>query len=463
MKILLIVYDNDSYIHWFPQGIAYIAGTLIKASYEVEIYHQDIHHYQDSHLTDYLNKNKFDVIGLSFIGGYYQYKKAKAISQAINESKNRPDLYILGGFGPSPEPEYFLRKLCADIVIIGEGELTIVELLEAHSNKRGLKNIDGIAYLENGMFYQNKRRELIQDVDSIPLPAYEMFPIEYYRLMRMPHSVNKDFIMPILSGRGCTFTCNFCYRMDKGLRIRSNEAIIEEIKYLQKNWGINYISFSDELLMSSKQRTISIAEAIIKANLNIKWECNGRLNYATLEVLKIMKKSGCVYINYGIESFDDQILKNMDKVLTTKQIVKGIEATLAEGISPGFNIIFGNIGEGKQQLMKGVDFLLKYDDHSEMRTIRPVTPYPGSPLYYYAISKGLLRDVEDFYEHKHINSDLLSVNFTDMTDDEFYDALSEANQVLLNNYTEKQKENIQKNVVNLYKNRDVGFRGFRQT
>ena len=261
----------------------------------------------------------------------------------------------------------------------------------------------------------------------------------------------------------CKFKCNFCYRMDQGFRARSNEAIIEEIKYLINRYSISYINFSDELLMSSEQRVIGLCEDIIKAKLNIKWECNGRLNYAKPEALKIMKKAGCVFINYGIEAYDDRVLKKMNKCLTTDQIKKGIEATLASQISPGFNIIFGNIGETKETLMKGVDFLLKYDDAAQMRTIRPVTPYPGSPLYYYAIENGLLKDVEDFYENKHVNSDLLSVNFTEMTDNEFYEALMNANKILLQNYHDKKRISIDEQLHNLYIRRDISFRGFRQT
>ena len=106
---------------------------------------------------------------------------------------------------------------------------------------------------------------------------------------------------------------------------------------------------------------------------------------------------------------------------------------------------------------------MKYDDHSQCRTIRPVTPYPGCPLYYYAIQKGLLKDVEDFYEHKHKNSDLLTVNFTDMTDEEFYDAMQWANEKLLNNYYDALKNKVISTEKNLYQNKDVTFRGFRPT
>lgn len=461
MRVLLICYDNESFIQWFPQGIAYIAATLLKYGHEVEIYAQDIHHYPESHLTEKLNNEKYDVVGLSFIGGYYEYRKAKKISEAVNASKQRP-FYIIGGFGPSPAPHYFLKKMNADVVVRGEGENTIIDLLEHLEHKKDLKNVLGIAYKIGEETFVNPSRPLIENIDDIPMPAYHLFDINHYRKLRMPGCTKTDFIMPVLSGRGCTFTCNFCYRMDKGFRARSNESIIEEIKYLQKNYRITYISFSDELLMSSIGRTISLCEDFIKSGLKFKWECNGRLNYAKPKVLKLMKEAGCVYINYGIEAFDDVILKNMDKVLTTKQIEEGIKATKAEGIMPGYNIIFGNIGENKETLMKGVNFLLKYDTEEELRTIRPVTPYPGSPLYDYAIQKGMLKDVEDFYENKHTNSDLLTCNFTDMSDEEFYLALMEANAILIENHQERQRKDVKKQLEKLYLGKDASFRGFRQ-
>ena len=462
MRILLVVYDNDSYISYFPVGTAYIASVLRKEGYEVEIYNQDVHHYPEEHLTDYLNNNKFDIIGLGVIAGYYQYRKLLKISKALNASKNKPEYYILGGHGPSPEPEYFLKKTEADIAVIGEGEETIVDLLNAISNKKPFNRIKGIAYRNGNQVILNDSRPLIHDIDTIPWPAYDMFPIECYRLLRDPHSTNKDFFMPVISSRGCTFKCNFCYRMDKGYRARSPEAIIEELKYLHKDYNINYIEFADELLMSSSVRVVELCEAIMKSKLKFKWFCSGRLNYATLDILSLMKDAGCVFINYGIESLDDAALKNMNKALTTKQIISGIETTLKAGISPGYNIIFGNIGENKEILQKDVAFLLKYDDGAQLRTIRPVTPYPGCPLYYHAIEKGLLRDVEDFYEKKHINSDLLSVNFTEMSDDEFHEALWEANMILIDNYYKNQKAKIVNQAQKLYRERDTTFRGFRQ-
>lgn len=462
MKVLLVVYDNDSFIHWFPQGLAYIAAVLEEIGCEVTVYNQDINHWPEEHLTRYLDENEFDVVGVSVIAGYYQYRKLLKISQAINDSAKRP-FYIIGGHGPTPDPDFFFRKTGADVIVTGEGEETVVELLEAVSSKSSLRKIHGIAYREGDRTYVNQRRTLIKDLDNIPFPAYHLFPIENYRLLRMPHSNSRDFTMPVLSGRGCTFRCTFCYRMDKGFRPRSEESIIEEIRLLQTNYGINYIIFSDELLMSSVARTESLCNAIIKSGLKFKWTCNGRLNYAKPDLLNLMKQAGCVFINYGIEAMDNEVLKLMQKGLRVNQVYKGIEATLETGISPGFNIIFGNLGDNIETLNKGVEFLLKYDDGAQMRTIRPVTPYPGSPLYYHAIEQGLLKNCEDFYENKHTNSDLLAVNFTEFTDDEFHAALFDANKRLLESYFAKKKEAVVEEAHRLYIGKNADFRGFRVT
>jgi len=462
LRILLVVYDNDSYIHWFPQGLAYIAAVLKKEGYDLEIYNQDVHHYPEEHLTAYLDQNKFDVIGVSIIAGYYQYKKLVSISNAIEKSKQRPAHFILGGHGPSPEPEYFLKKTRADIIVMGEGEETAVELFKTLADHGTLENIKGIAH-RNGQDVQvNPRRELIKDIDSIPWPAYELFPMEYYRLLRMPHCNHNDFVMPLLSGRGCTFTCNFCYRMDRGFRPRTSEAIVEEIQYLKKEFNISYIAFSDELLMSSKQRTIEVCEAFLKADLNIKWDCNGRLNYATPEVLGIMKKAGCVFINYGIEAYDNEVLRKMNKALSIRQINHGIEQTLSAGISPGLNMLFGHIGDTRESLNAAVEFLIRHDDGAQMRTIRPVTPYPGSPLYDYAIENGFIKDIRDFYENKHLNSDLFAANFTNMSEKELYSELASANVRLIENYFENKKKLMTLQTKELYESRDASFRGFRQ-
>lgn len=462
MKILLIAYDNDSHVSFFPLSLAYIASACRAAGHEVRIYSQDVYHWPNSHITNFLDSNKFDVVGIGVIGGYYQYRKLLGLSGAINASRQRP-LFIIGGHGPSPEPEYFLRKTGADVVIIGEGEKTIVELLEKYEAGEDLSSVRGIAFIDSvfKMCVKTPPRELIKDIDGILLPAWDLFPMEHYVLLRGPCIAARERYMSLLSGRGCLFRCNFCYRMDKGLRVRSPESIIEEMLILRERYSVSYFDFRDELLMNSEQRTSDLCNAFLAEKLNVKWICCGRLNFAKPALLKLMKKAGCVFIHYGIESLDDKTLKIMKKALTVKQIIEGVENTLVAGISPGLNIIFGNIGETAEILQRDIDFLLKYDDHAQLRTIRPVTPYPGSPLYYYAIEKGLLEGPEDFYERKHINSDLLSVNFTNMSDEEVHGLLFKANKTLIERYHSDQQAKTTEAARKLYLEKDASFRGFR--
>jgi radical SAM superfamily enzyme YgiQ (UPF0313 family) len=159
---------------------------------------------------------------------------------------------------------------------------------------------------------------------------------------------------------------------------------------------------------------------------------------------------------------DDLVLKNMNKGLTIKQVIAGVENTIAAGISPGLNMLFGNIGDNKQTLNKAVEFLLKHDDGAQIRTIKPVTPYPGSPLYYTAIGRGLMKDCEDFYENKHLNSDLLTINFTDLSDDEFHNSMLNANTKLITHYHNSQMLSTIESAKRLYLENDSKFRGFRQ-
>lgn len=464
LRVLLVVYDNDSHTHFFPMGLGVIAAILEREGHECVVWNQDMHHWPDSELTVYLDKHHFDAVAISVIAGYYQYAKLLKLSQAINRSRNRPT-FILGGYGPTPEPGFFLKKTGADIVALGEGEVTAVHLFRALEAKTPLVNVPGIAYYEGSNLVNNPRPSQVEDLDSLPWAAYHIFPMEYYRLARTRKSTPTDFVMPMMSGRGCTFRCTFCYRMDTGYRSRDPEALLDEVEYLHKTYRISYVSFMDDLLMTSVDHTERICAAFerrLRRGLQVKWNCNGRLNYCTEDLLKRMRETGCVFINYGIESVDNTVLKLMKKGLRYEHIKRGIEMTLEAGISPGLNFMFGNLGDTRDTLRRATEFLLKYDDFAQMRTIRPVTPYPGSPLYYMAIERGLLDGPEDFYENKHLNSDLLSVNFTDMTDDEVHEALAEANLRLIDNYQTVAAERARRQVEDLYVNKNTEFRGFRE-
>lgn len=440
-KLLLVVYDNTSYVPFFPLGIAYIGSALKQAGHSVDYWLQDIHHWPESKLTELLDESDYDIVGLGFVAGYYQHKKAIAISEAVNRSENRSHFkYILGGHGPAGAPEYFLNKLEADLVVIGEGETWA----------RHTWCIGGI--------HSPKPIEHIEDFQ----PDYKAFPMQIYRLMRWPTSKRTDFCLPILSGRGCPWHCNFCYRMVPGFRAREPKAVYEEMIMLNINYGINHFQFSDELFMSSEERITTFCEYLLEHNggWECKWDCNGRLNFATPEILKLMKRAGCEYINYGIESMDQKVRDRMHKGLTDEMINQGVRATLKAGISPGLNFIWGNIGDSGESLIKAVKFLQKHDPCDELRTIRPVTPYPGCELYQDAIKMGLLKDAEDFYK-KHINSGLLTVNFTDIPNRVFHLELSWANSKLMKNYYQKHWKAAHTEAREFYMGKRPEFRGFR--
>ncbi len=465
MRVLMVVYDNDSYIHIFPMGLGALSGVLKAEGHDVVVWSQDVHHYPDEALKTYLDDHHFDAVMISVIAGYSQYARLMGLSKAINESKNRP-FYMIGGYGPTPEPEFFMQRTGADLICLGEGETTIPEIMTTLENKGSFADVLGVAYWEGDKVVVNQRRAQIEDLDALPIADYHKFDMQHYRLYRPPNSATSDFAMPLMSGRGCTFRCTFCYRMDTGYRARDPEALLDEVEYLNKEFGITYISFQDDLLMTSVEHTEQVCEAFAKRRkkgLDVKWNCNGRLNYCTPELLKLMKETGCAFINYGIESMDNTVLKFMKKGLRDEQVIKGIEATLDAGISPGLNMLFGNIGDTRESMKKSVDFLLKYDDFAQLRTIRPVTPYPGSPLYYRAIEQGLLEGPADFYDNKHLNSDLICVNFTELTDEEYYDCLHEANTALLDNYHRGARERVQRQLDDLYRNQDTSFRGFRHS
>ena len=336
LKVLFVIYDNGSYDHFFPMGFGAIGAILKRDGYEIAVWNQDMHHWPDDHLRTYLDNNKFDVVILSVIAGYYQYQKMKSLSKAINNSKNRP-FYIMGGYGPTPEPEFFIKKSQCDAVCMGEGEITISKLMEAIENKTPLTNVPGVAWLEDGKLKQTPRAPLIQDLDSLPTPPYELFPMHYYRMLRLPKLKVTDFAFPMMSARGCSFKCTFCYRMDTGYRMRSPENLLDEAEMLYKDYRINYIAFQDDLLMSSVVHTEEVCKEFLKRNLPIRWSCNGRLNYCSEELLQLMKDAGCAFINYGIESMDQKVLNNMKKGLRPEMIVNGIEDTLKAGISPGLD------------------------------------------------------------------------------------------------------------------------------
>ncbi len=463
MKIAFIIHDQDKTVNDFPLGVGYLISALRKIGFpedDINVINMDVYHHSDEELLRLLEINKFDILCIGMIAGYWQFIQLKRIYSIIDKLKKRPAT-ILGSFMFTPDPEYFMRKFSADYTVLGEGEIAFCNLIESIESNSSKKNIKGIAFWDGNQIKINPPSPPIKDINTIPFPAWDKFPINaYVTKVRIPTD-HAQRSMPVITSRGCLYKCTFCYRMIPGYRKRSLDNIMEEVKFLVKTYHLNAICFRDELLMSSPESAMALAERIIKENINIKFDIDGRLNAARPDALRLLKKAGCVYINYGIESLDNNVLEKMNKKQTVDEIISGVEMTISHGIHPGLNVIYGNIGDNEATAKKTVDFLMKYNTHGELRTLKPVTPYPGSELYYTAIKKGLIKDVQDFYENKHKNSDLFTCNFTELSDDKLYDVIFESNKKLIKSYYDYHCEKNISTHKKLYYEKNITFRGVR--
>jgi len=442
--VLLVNYDNGSHIAQPPHGLAYLASALVNAGHNVDVWDAGVTHEPADKLREHINATKPSVVAASVIGGYWQHAQLLALSKAVNASQHRDRLwYVIGGHGPASAPEYFRKVTGADTVFSGEGEVTFPALCSA-------KDRPQFAHGET------------VDVDAVAWPAWDLFDMSVYRLQRYPKTLPTDFAMPVLSGRGCTYKCSFCFRHVPGFRARQPAAVADEIAWLQSAHNMTYVNFDDELLMSGPKRTRDLCEAI--GPLGIRWMCNGRLDVAAKhpDLLPLMRDAGATFINYGVESLSQPVLDAMNKRLTVEQIHAGVRATLDAGLSPGLNVMWGCPNDTVESLRMLVGFLREYDDGAQIRSIRPVTPYPGSPLFDLAVREGRIKDAEDFYV-RHVNSDLASVQWTGLDDDAFHSALYDANADLVEYGCERIEADRKRQLSKLYHERDASWRGFRHT
>ena len=328
--------------------------------------------------------------------------------------------------------------------------------------------IKGIAFRKDEKIFVNKKREQIKNLNSIPFPEWSLFPMErYIACLKLWNQEKDERGLGILTSRGCTNRCNFCYRMEKGLRKRAIRNVIEEMRALSQNYGVSYFWMQDELFVSSKKRIFEFRDALKKNRLEIKFACDARVNLIDQEIVDCLKDCGCQLLDFGIESVDQIVLDRMNKKTTVEQNIKAVELVRKANIGMNLNLLWGNIGDTKETLKKAVEFIKTYTTYDIIRTIRPVTPYPGCDLYYEAIKRGLLFGPEDFFD-KFKNSDLLTVNFTDISEKEFYHMLFEANQELILDHTKnsasfsmEESNNLIEGFKKLYFQKDYKFRGAR--
>ncbi len=465
-RVLFIIHDVYQDDNHFPSGVGYMGAILKEQGTDVKVYSQDVFHYTNEELAKYLQKEHFDLIGVGFMAARFT-ETVEPLCKVINKYKKDAWL-VLGGQGPSPIPEYMLKTTDAHIVAIGEAEYIMVDLLKQKLESGDLSKVKGIAYRDGQEIYINERRKLVRDLDSLPFPDCSLFPMkEYTTCLKFDDMSDDDRVFSIITSRGCINRCNFCYRMEKGLRFRSIKNVIEEIITLKEKYGINYFVMNDELFIYPRKRIFEFHDELERNDLKIKYQCSGRVDIMDEEVAQALIESGCTLLIYGVESMDQDVLDLIDKHTTVEQNIQAAEVSMKTKLGIGINILWGNKGDTEESLKKNVQFLKKYNTYHQVRTIRPVTPYPGCPLYYEAINKGLLSGPEDFFA-KFKNSDLLLVNFTNIPEKKFYKLLYESNkELILDHYSHTSKnmneaKQLIQNFYDLYFQNNISFRGARR-
>ena len=465
-KVLFIIHDVYQKDNELPLGIGYLAAVLKKHGADVEICCQDVFHWTNDELAEeFLKNQEYDLIGVGFLAARFK-ETVLPLCKTINKYKKGAWL-VLGGHGATPIADYALRETEADVAVLDEGEETIVDLLECKIGKKNLSEVEGIAFRDKDKIIFNKRRRPIANLDTIPFPEWSLFPMEKYINCIAPFGAKKGVKrIGILTSRGCINKCNFCYRMEMGIRLRSAENVIEEIKLLNQKYGISYFAMYDELFCFPKKKVINFCKALKDNNLKIGFDCNARVDIFDEETAVYLKEAGCTFLNFGMESSNQKVLDLMGKNTTVEQNIEAAEIAQKTGIGLGLNFLWGNKGDTEESLWSNVELIKKFNHYDQVRTIRPPTPYPGCPLYYEAIQKGLLSGPGDFFE-KFKNSDLLLVNFTDIPEKQFYELLFKANkELILDHFTHTTKNMEEANSLiqgfhDLYFEKKLNFRGAR--
>ncbi|MBT6226771.1 MAG: B12-binding domain-containing radical SAM protein [Candidatus Scalindua sp.] len=428
-KVLFIIHDNYQEDNVFPIGPGYLAAVLRQAGADVSVYCMDIFHYTNEELAQYLSEHEFDLIGIGFMAPRFN-RTVVGVCKVVNENKKNAWL-VLGGNGPTPIAEYCIEQTNADVTVLGEGEETIVELLECKLNSpESISEVQGIVYWVGKQVVQNQRRKPPK-LDTLPLPAWDLFPMDKYTTcLKVPRMKEADIVFPMITTRGCISKCSFCYRMESGIRIRKPEHIIEEMKDLHKKYGVTYFIFFDELSVISKKQILKFSSMIKENFEDIRFYMNCRVDVFDDEIACAMKEAGCALINIGFESTDQNVLDLLGKRVTVEQNINAAELALKYDMAIGLNVIWGLPGDNERTLRENTEFIKRYNRYDQIRTMRPVSPYPGSPLYYLAIQKGLLKGPADFFA-KFKNADLYMVNFMGIPEKDIYEMLFDVNKDLI--------------------------------
>jgi len=413
-----------------PLGIAYIGSVLEAAGYEVMILDAFVEGLENeipvdnervligltpAEIAQRIRDYSPDVVGVSSLFTIQRRNSHKVCEVAKSVSQNI--IVVMGGPHPTAEPEMVLEDRNVDYVVLGEGEETMPELLNRLNAKKDISDIDGLCLRCNGKVVVNKKNRFIEDLDSIPFPARHLLPMEKYFRFKKSHGVNRlSPYASIVTSRGCPFGCTFCSThtvWGRRYRFRSARNVLEEIKYLVKNYGIKELLFEDDNLTLNGNRALEIFQGMIDENLGLIWRTPNGVAVSTLDnkLLDKMKESGCYQLGFAIESGNQRVLDNIiKKPLNLDEIPKLVRHSHRIGIDVILFLVVGMPGETIEDMKETFRFSRRLGIYDNQH-ISIATPYPGSELYRICKERNLFA--------KEFNYDRLSIRNANIETEEW--------------------------------------------
>lgn len=427
MRILLVnpTIRDTKPPYVFPIGLGLIAALLRENGHEIVVYDQNALRVSNQKLCrDLKSIGPVDVVGL---GGLITiYRHLKTLTPALREIfPNTP--IVLGG-GVTLDPAVIFENLPVDFCVHGEGERTVVELcamLEGRGRGGDFSSIPGISYRDRGKLVQTAPRPIERNLDIFPMPAYDLFPTEiYFQNNFLNEVIGRDLkttrTASLIWSRGCPNECSFCWRMaGKTMRFRSYESVMEEIAYLRSHYDVDSYLFVDECINASPKKFIGLAEALIERGFQAPWYSHARVNHFTDDVARAVARSGCVGLNFGIESASPKMLKVMNKHATPEEAAEAVAIAEKHGIQANCTFIVGLPGEDRETVLETVDWIK--ENRIKRLAFFYATPYPGTVIYNLPLTQQRIRERygtrDRFFSALGDVTDFL-VNMTELSDDE---------------------------------------------
>ncbi len=373
-----------------PLGIACLASYLRERKISVGVIDAPINGFDLAKTAETALASGAKIIGVSCLTEN-RYSALKTLEEI---KKRNPDIIaVIGGLHATFSDKLILDNYeFVDVVVRGEGEETLYELVKAVKNKKGFDKILGISFRKNKQIIINSPRPFMDNIEKLPVPAYDLFPMKKYPLppdVRM--KVNQTSL--VTTSRGCPMGCKFCETTHAwGRKVRSTSAkkLFGEVKYLYDKFGVDYIRFADDLFTLKKEKVIEFCRLLIKSKLPIGFRIQARVDTIDEEMLNALKKAGCDLIEYGAESGSNKVLRAVGKNITVEKIKKTVKLTRKAGIELKYFLIVGSLEEGPNETWE--TFMLIKETKPDWVGVNALTIYPGTEVYNIAKKQGLIND-----------------------------------------------------------------------